>query len=209
MKIKNILAAFVLLGMTLPRLASAQNLVLDSGTPTSSAGPLVLSTSQFLAGEFTLGSEFTVTSLSAYLTQGVGQPGDHFIFDIYSNAGFIGGRSNQRTLDYTTTGTFTTNGWNTATANWTPSTPGNYWLALQVSSTTQTRGLDAPLETSATTGTVPALNFAYAGTNGQYSLNNNYPIGLQIIATPEPASWALGLVALGGLYVLRRRTARA
>jgi hypothetical protein len=104
----------------------------------------VLNTSQFVAAEFDVTTaNDPITALSAYLTQGVGNVGDQFTIDIYSTSNFTG-RSNQRSMLYSTTGTFNTNGWNTAAMSWTPTSTGDYWVALQVSSTTQTRGLDLP-----------------------------------------------------------------
>jgi len=195
-----------------PGIASA-SFVLDTGTPTGTGAPEILSTAQWVAGEFSITAGQTVTALSAYLTQGVGQPGDTFAFDIYSSTGFTG-RSSGRTLLKTVTATFAANGWNTAAVNWTPTTTGNYWLALQVSSTTQTKGLDLPVETSASTGTVPAGGFAYlgSGTNSQYTTSGALPIGLEVTAAspvPLPATaWLLGSGVFGlGAMARRRRTA--
>jgi hypothetical protein len=206
-----------------PGLASA-SYVLDTGTPTSNTGAPVtlLNTSQFVAAEFDVTTaNATITQLSAYLTEGVGNVGDTYTIDIYSTSNFTG-RANQRTQLYTTTGTFEANGWNSVATNWTPTAAGDYWVALQVSSTTQTRGLDLPgagiTTASATTpsGTAPAVAFAYAGTNGQYNIESTTapttPFGIQLTeASPVPlpaAAWLL-LSGIGGLGTLaRRRRAR-
>jgi hypothetical protein len=202
-----------------PGIASA-SYVLDTGTPSSPTGAPVtlLNTSQFVAAEFDVTTANTaITALSAYLTEGVGNVGDHFTVDIYSTSNFTG-RSNQRTLLYSTTGTFQANGWNNVVTNWTPTATGDYWIALQVSSTTQTRGLDLPgagiTTASAITpsGTAPAVAFAYAGTNGQYAVESTTapttPFGIQLTqATPVPlpaAAWLL-LSGLGGLSALGRQ----
>src|SRR5208337_3862847 len=89
-----------------------------------------------------------------------------------ANAAFTG-RASGRTLDATGTGTFTVNGWNsvTLTTPWVPTTAGAYWVALQVSSTAQTKGLDAPgagittAGAASPSGTAPALAFAFAGSS--------------------------------------------
>jgi len=201
-----------------PGLASA-SFVLDTGTPTSNTGSPVntLSTSQFVAAEFDVTTaNAAITELSAYLTEGAGNVGDTFTVDIYSTSNFTG-RSNQRNQLYTTTGTFEGNGWNNVSMDWTPTSTGNYWVALQVSSTTQTRGLDLPgagiTTASATTpsGTVPALAFADAGTNGQYIIESTSapttPFGIQLQTAPVPlpaAAWLL-LSGIGGLGMLVRR----
>src|SRR5271170_968251 len=177
--------AFLLSGV-----ASA-NFVLDTGTPTSDIGSPVspLSTAQFLADEFAVTGPELITSVSAYLTLGAGAAGnigDTFTIDLYSNTSFTG-RANQRVLLDTATGTFTGNGWNTTTiTNWAPiTTAGDYWLALQVSSTTQTKGLDAPgAGISTSSGSAAAVGFAYTGTNGQYVLSSAAPVAMQITGSP-------------------------
>jgi hypothetical protein len=202
-----------------PGLACA-SLVLDTGAPTSNTGSpvTVLSTTQFVAAEFDVTTaNAAITELSAYLTEGVGNVGDKFTVDIYSTSNFTG-RSNQRTQLYTTTGTFEQNGWNNVATNWTPTATGDYWVALQVSSTTQTRGLDLPgagiTTSSAATpsGTAAALAFAYAGTNGQYNLESasapTTPFGIQLTQAspvPLPASAWLLLSGIGGVGVMARR----
>jgi hypothetical protein len=200
--------------MILPGIASA-SFVLDTGIPTGSGAPVVLSTAQSLAGEFAVTAGEQITDLSAYLTQGAGEPGDTFTFDIYASSGFTSRPSSRPAPVYTVTGIFTANGWQTAAVNWTPAASGDYWLALQVGSTTDTRGLDAPTEASTTTGTVPALAFAYAPSSGQYTTNSAPSIGLEVTAAnpvPLPPSlWLMGsglLVALGSA-VRGRRTESA
>lgn len=197
----------------LPGIASA-SFILDTGTPTGTGAPVLLNTSQWLAGEFdvTAGETGQAYALSAYLTQGVGEPGDTFTFDIYAaGSGFTARASSREAPLYTGTGTFKANGWNFSSTDWTPSTAGDYWLALQVSSTTETKGLDAPVETSSSTGTVPAIAFAYAPSSGQYTLTGAPDIGLEVTAVPLPAAfWLLGSGMIGlGAMARRRSAARA
>lgn len=199
-----------------PGMASAA-FVLDTGTPTSNTGsPVsVLSTAQFLAAEFNATAGEDITSLSAYLTQGAGQVGDTFTFDVYSNTGFTSRPSSRPAPVFTATGTFTANGWNTTAVNWNPTTTGAYWLALQVGSTANTKGLDAPgAGITTSSGTAPALGFAFAaGASGAYALSSTAPVGLEITAAPVPlpaAVWLLGSGVLGlGSLARRRRAARA
>ena len=58
--------------------------VLNTGTPTGTGAPEVLSSTQWLAGEFaiTAGETNQAYQLSAYLSQGLGQVGDTFTFAI-------------------------------------------------------------------------------------------------------------------------------
>lgn len=193
-------------------LASAQSFVLDTGTPpTGSSDPaVVLDASDWYAAEFAATAGVNITSFAAYLTQDVGQPGNTFTFDIYSASSFTNRANSRPAAVFSTTGTFAVNGWNTTSVNWTPSSSGDYWIALQVSSSSQTPGLDLPLESSTTTGTAPALAFAYAGSNGQYAISSADPVGLEITAVPEPSTaWLLAAGLLGvGAIVRRRRGSR-
>jgi hypothetical protein len=212
-KILSAIAVTLALGTIAPSVASA-SMVLDTGTPTNSTTYL-LNMGQWLAEEFNVSSLSEITSIAAYLTQGAGQPGDHFTLDIYSSSGFTSRSSQRPGPVYTAQGTYSADGWNTTATNWTPTTTGSFWVALQVGSTssaTGTRGLDAVAETSTTTGTVPALAFAIAGSNGQYAIQGSAvdPVGLQVSQVPLPAAgWLLvsGLAGLTGVVRRRRKVA--
>jgi hypothetical protein len=207
MKFKLILAtALALIGLW-PCLAIASTFILDTGTPPPGQTPIpILNSSDWYAAEFSATGGETITQLAAYLTQGAGEPGDTFTFDIFSPSGFLGGR-NLVPL-YSATATYTANGWNSVAANWTVTTTGDYWVALEVSNSTQTRGLDLPTEASDTSGTVPALAFAVATTNHQFQLETNSPFGIEVSATPIPAALPLfagGLGMVGWLAHRRKR----
>ena len=224
-KTTSIVGALLTAAVFAPSLASA-SFVLDTGTPTSDTGAPVgtLSTSNWVAAEFDVtNANQLVNDLQVYLTEGSGNVGDKFTVDIYaSGSGFTSTRSSGRTLDYTTTGTFTANGWNDVAMNWTPTASGDYWVALQVSSTSQTKGLSLPgagiTTASAATpsGTAPALAFAYAGTSGAYTIESTTaptsPFGIELSqAAPVPlpaAAWLLlsGITGLGGMLRRRRLT---
>jgi hypothetical protein len=194
-----------------PGMASA-SFVLDTGVPTGGS-TYVLSAAQWVAGEFSVTAGTDITDLSAYLTQGAGSVGDTFTFDIYSTATSFTGRATGRTSVFTATGTFTQNGWNTTAVDWTPTTTGDYWLALQVGPTNSTKGLDLPGETSASTGTAPALGFAYlgSGTSSEYTTVGAPSVGLEVTAGSPvplpPALWLLGSGILGLGSMARRRRA--
>jgi hypothetical protein len=206
MKIKLMLGAVVAIAALQPQIGSAQSFVLDSGTP-SSGTSVTLGASNWYAAEFTLGAGETITNLSAYLTQGSGEPGNTFTWDLYSASGTFLGR-NREAASNTAVGAFTINGWNSTSVDWSLGA-GTYWIAMQVSSSSQTPGLDLPTETSTTTGTAPALAFAYSnGTSTGYALETNNPVGIEVSASPVPlpaAVWLLGsgLASLG--FAARRR----
>ena len=61
-----VLAAFLLPGI------SRAAFQLDTGTPTGSGGPLIVSSSQSLAGEFSAAAGETITQLAAYLSSSSG-----------------------------------------------------------------------------------------------------------------------------------------
>jgi hypothetical protein len=209
MKTKLILAAALTLAALEPGIASA-SFVLDTGTPPAGTASALLNTSDWYAAEFSVTAGETINSLSAYLTQGAGTVGDSYTWDIYSTAyNFLG--ANRAAAVYSVTGNFTANGWNTTAADWTPTTSGLFWVALQVSSTGQTRGLDLVTESSTSTGTAPAIAFASAtgsASNPKYVLETTAPVGLEVSAVPLPAAvWLLGSGLIGfGARMRRRRS---
>jgi hypothetical protein len=205
MNTKLILAAAVALAV-LPGIASA-DFVLDTGTPTGTGPAALLNSSNWYAAEFSVTAGETIGALSAYLTQGVGAVGSTYTWDIYSTSGTFTGPNREAPIT-SFTGTFSGNGWNTTAVNWTPTTSGSYWVALQViAGTGETTGVDLPTEASASTGTVPATAFAYAGSNARYALETNTPVGLEVSTVPLPAAaWLLGSGLIGfGARIRRRR----
>jgi hypothetical protein len=215
MKTHPTLMAALAIAALSPGLAFA-DLILDPGTPPlTGTSAATLNSSDWYAEEFSVSAGETITQLSAFLTQGVGQPNDTFTFDLYSASGTFLGASNgtREPVTDSATGTFTANGWNSVGVNWNNLTAGNYWLAVEVSSTAQTRGLDLPTESSASAAAATAspLAYAFAGSNHEFGTAGAPPdVGLQVTAAspvPLPAAvWLLGsgLVALGAA---RRRRA--
>jgi MYXO-CTERM domain-containing protein len=208
-----IFAALVVVSSFISSEARAQSFILDSGVPATTTYP-IMNNADWFAGEFSATAGETVTDLSVYMHSIASGNGNNFAFVIYTddNGAFLTTRnanlSGNGLVELTATGTFTAAGWNTSTVDWTVPTTGNYWLAVE-GNTPGTRNLpnyDLVQETGTATGTVPALAFAYdSGT--QFSTSTGVPIGLEVTvaAVPEPASWALGVVAVGVLVFLRRR----
>jgi len=218
MRAKLTLAAALALAVLAPQIASAQFYVLDTGS--SPSGPsVVLNSNNWYAAELTLTAGETITGLSAYLTQGSGASGNTFTWDIYSTSGtFLGGTNSTReSASATATGTYTSNGWNTisvsSVASWSALAAGTYWIALQVSGSSQTPGLDMTEEASTNSGTTGTTTFAYAGSNHEYSLYDPStsttpapPVGFEISAVPLPAAvWLFGSGLLGLGTMIRRR----
>ena len=212
MNIKNTLIPGAIASLILVPAIAHAGLILDSGTPTGSAS-YQLDSTQWFAAEFNATAGETVNDFAAYLTQGLGQPGNTFTFDVFNASGFTSTRVSGTSLTpatavYSATGTFTANGWNSAAANWAVGTTGSYWVVLEVASASQSPGLDLTGETSATTGTAPASAFAYygSGTNGKFTTSGAPAFGVQISAVPLPPTlWLLGGGLLGFGALARRR----
>jgi hypothetical protein len=204
------LASFAILAATVGLFgavgdANAQ-FVLDSGTPAGSS-ELVLSTAQSFAAEFYITSGQTVTDLSAYLMPSTGSA-NNFEFEIFSTAtAFIGSGARSPTLVYSISAPVSasagTPGWNSVATNWTPTASGDYWLAILEPNTGTT--LDLQSETSTTTGTAPAIEFASTNTPGTRYQVATTGVGLEVTATPIPAAVWLFLSGLGGLGLFGRR----
>ncbi len=208
-----ILAAAI--AIAAPGVASA-GFILDTGTPSSASLPAeVVNSSQSFAAEFSLTAGESISELSAYITAGADQPGATFTFNIYSS-GLVGARTPSSLLLSTTSATYSADGWNSVAVSWTAPSTGDYWLAITAPSTQSAPGLDAPQEASATTGTVPALAFAYEGssTSSKFTTTGAPAIGLEITGavspTPLPAAaWFFGSGLLGIGAMLRRKRASA
>jgi hypothetical protein len=196
---KALIAGAVTAAALLPSMASA-GFILDTGVPEVGGAPVQLLTNDF-AAEFSYTTGETITSLAAYLTQGSAQPGASFQFQIYA-----GTLSRTSTASYTTTATYETDGWNsTSPLSVALGSSGDYWLVVEpVSGST---GLDLPTESSATTGTVPALGFEYKSGSNWTASGAPY-IGVEISAASPvsaPATLPLLLSGLGALSALGRR----
>jgi hypothetical protein len=198
----------------LPGIASA-SFLLDTGTPTGTGGPAELGTASWSAVEFAAPTGTDVLSLSAYLAANdTGAPNDTFTFAIYSASSFIGVRSSQLAPLATAVATYAGGtGWTTAALDWTaPAVAAggsdDYWLALEVTSSNHTNGLDLPQEASSSTGTVHALGFATLS-GGKFTESGALPIGVEVSTTPPvplpPAVWLFGSGVLGLALLARRK----
>jgi len=189
--------------LAVPTAASASILV-NTGTPTGSGAPLILSSAQSLAAEFSApAGSTTIASVSAYLTQGTAAAGDAFTFDIYQTLPTTSNRSPVPLFSASTN--WEQNGWTTATVDWTLPGAGDYWLVLKNSSSGRNSyQFDAPQLTSSSPGPVPALAFETAPTDGFFTSTTD-GFGVEVLSTPEPSSAALALVGAAILARWRRR----
>lgn len=210
MIIKTALSGSVLAAiLALPGVASA-DVLLDTGTPTGTSS--ILSTVDWYAAEFTLTSAEDVTALSVYLEPGTSSSGS-FDYDLYNSTGFTGSASGRSTVAGGSgiVATFAS-GWSTTAVN-VDLGPGTYWIAVQVSSTSQTHGFDLPSENNPTDASAPAGAFAYLSstTNGKYTTTGAPSFGVQVAGTPvpvPPTAWLLGggLLGLVGAFGRRARS---
>jgi hypothetical protein len=203
-KNKLILAVTLTLAALAPAVASADSFILDTGIPQGSGAPVELLTSSFAAELYITAGE-TITQLSAYLTQGSGEVGSTFEWSLYSAAGPFLNSRNIEAASFNAIGTFSGNGWNSVAVDWTATTSGYYWIAL---SPQNDPGLDLPLETSDSTGTVPATAFAYTGTNHEFMTDTAYPVGIEVTATPLPAALPLFAGGFGVVAMIAQRRKR-
>jgi hypothetical protein len=197
------LQKILMLAMSMLPVVSKAAFVLDTGTPTGTGGPLIVSSSQFLAGEFSVTAGEDITQLSAYLASATGN-GNSLIFDIYSGT-FIGSHAAKTLIDSTTATFSGTTGWTSANVNWVVPATGNYWFVIQGNGVGTT--FDAPLETSTTTATVPAVEFASSSNSGSAFSSLASGIGLEVsVIVPEPATY--GSIAGAGLLAFAVCTPR-
>jgi hypothetical protein len=187
--------------------------VLDTGTPLTGATNETFNTANYYAEEFYIGAGQTITSLSAYLLPGTGS-GTAFTFDIYQNNSNFTSQTVTRnagngTLLYSVGASYTAGtggGWNTVAADWSPTTSGYYWLAIQT--TTTGVSLFAPSAAGASGTALPTADASAAGTTGRFTATSTM-VGLEANAVPLPAAvWLLGSGIVGlGAMARRRRSA--
>jgi hypothetical protein len=188
-----------------PGMASA-SFLLDTGAPTGdSPTTWTLNSGQWFAGEFSATAGESIGSVAAYLTQnGSAGSGYKLTFDLYSSnttTGLFATRATNRSPIASVDATYTADGWTSAALDYTVTTDGNYWLAVQVNVTDQSGSLDLP-GIANPTGTAPALGFAYSQNGGVYKSLTGDGVGLQVSTVPlPPGFWlfASGLLGLGGV----------
>ena len=206
------------LALLAPVAAQAQTYTaFSTGTPSGATLADSLSTTNWVAEEFTLSSATTVDSISAYVQSAVDalDLGSTFTIALYANHG---GEPALNPFDFSSHGqldsalvTYANDGWNSTASGlgWNLAA-GNYWVALEI----EGNPTDASFLT-ATTGvsTQPLAVATYSGDSYSTVGNTplaNYSFGVNISAAspaPEPQSLAVVLAGLAVLGLIKRRRA--
>jgi hypothetical protein len=209
MKTKGIALAGALVAASLASAgASAQQYVLDTGTPTNFTGPSLVDANDTYAAEFSSAAGQTITNIQEFLIAGLDQVGDTFTISVYSDAaGFLG--SHGSSALYTAQGTYTGDGWNgISNLNWTLATAGNYWVSIEVTGGTDSSvGLYLPQAPSGS-GSAPAQAFAFNAGSG-WQTGGAPSFGVRVTEAPLPAAAWLLASGILGLFGMGRRKADA
>ncbi len=101
-------------------------LVVDTGAPTNSGFPNIVSTAQFIASQVSFSQNLTLNSIQAFLNTDGANAGDSFTIALYSDNGNKVG-----SLIDSANGIYNADGWNGASAlNWNIAS-GTYWVAIE------------------------------------------------------------------------------
>jgi hypothetical protein len=180
--------------------------LLDTGTPTGSGFPLSLDGTDFVAAEFHLGAGQTITSIEAYLTAGLSNPGDTFTVALYSGST---APNSHATPVWSGQASYQADGWNgLSNLSLSGLAAGNYWAAFEVGGSDSSSGLDVPVG-APNNGPAAALAYAF-NSGGGYSTMTGENFGAEVSAVPLPGAlvlFASGLLGIGG--GLRRKFVKA
>jgi hypothetical protein len=202
------LASIAVLAMTIGQQAQADVLV-DTGAPNMTGFPLVLDGSDWLAAEFTIGNDWQINDINAYMSSDGNQAGTTFNIVIYDNNS-VRNLPDMNGQEFSQQATYGTDGWNGVTGiNNLTLHAGSYWVAFEVDSSASN-----PLQAALPVYVANAMqatawgpyNFGYHKATG-----NDYNFGVQIngvSAVPVPPSLLLfgsGLLAVARFA--KRKTA--
>ncbi len=180
---------------------------INTGAPTS-AGGLLLDSSEWLAAEFTLMAPSSIQSLEGYFytNNDPNQIGNSFTVSVYDNlAGVLPGQNtpDMSSIEFSGSATYTADGWNgISNISNLLLNPGNYWLAFEIGSNDSLQalmptGVATPLPTAWYDGISTA---GYIQTTGP-----GYDFGIQIGTVPVPSTL---LLSIPGILALSRFSKR-
>jgi len=200
MKKFNYLWLYMLLVMGAVSNNAHAGLVLDTVGTSVNNSMLTLDSNDFVAAEFSLVDGQVITDLKAYINAGnSGVAGDGFTFHLYSADGKAGLPGTDL---YSVDSTYQADGWNgVSNLNVSGLTAGNYWLALEVSGSS-----NLELPGFSTSGSAPALAYAFNAGSG-YSIMTGANFGVQVSSVPLPAAfWLFGSSLCSFLFSMRRKS---
>ena len=185
--------ALVCAAAAMPLTASAQVLVDTGAGGDLSSGGFLLTSSQSLAGKFTLANAATLSSVQGWI-------GGHAAGTL--TAAIYSGDYTPETLLYSDSFSMGANGWQGVSGEHWGLGAGSYWVVFGSTGLSwMAEGVPSPLP-------------AYAVTrNGNWSRQDTLNLGVRIYGAspaPEPATWALmlgGFGVVGGVMPSRRKSA--
>ena len=192
--------------------ASAATLVDESVAAPSASGSNSVDAYDWMAENFVLGAAATLDSIAVQLFDAAPESdaGQSFVLALYNNVGGLPGLDfngvDQGRL-FSTSVTYTADGWSGASGLGWQLGAGTYWLAVEASADPSSVSfLQLP------TGATPASTGVafYSGADSYAALDASNAFGLRIdsvAAVPEPSSLALMLGGLGAVGWAGRRNA--
>lgn len=168
---------------------------IDTGAPSGNGFSLALDSTDWLAGQISFNQASTIQSIKTYLDDNGNGAGSFTIALYLDSASHLPG---DLLNSWSASGA---SGWNGVSNMNQAVAAGSYWVALEIQGSDTFSGL-------APTGVATPLA-KYAFNAGGYQGYQSMPdaFGLQVVAVPEPESYAMLLAGLGLIGFAARRRA--
>jgi len=191
-----------LLALTLAPQAQADQLIVNTGVPSSSSLPLTLSSSQWLAAEITTSQEEIITGIQGYILADAGNPANAtFTITVYDN----GANNTPDTIDpavFSQQASYTADGWNGLSGLSLDLQAGSYWVAFEVGPNNDT--LQGLMPVSVANSLTTAWYDGISTSGYQLTSGAGNDFGLQVTAAaPVPVPPSL-LLFVSGLFAVSR-----